>query len=138
MDETRLEEKLAFAFVEGWNITPTGNGFLLTSDWRWPNEEHIEIHVRAVGEREDLYLVSDGGDLFNFLFSHGIDLTRDSMALSRINDVVEMYESKFVDFQIARGANEEELARSVRLVLEAIKDASLILWHRFEAGKNLH
>lgn len=138
MDERDLEEKLAFALIEGWNIIPTGNGFLVSSDWRWPNEEHIEIHVRTVGERDDLYLVSDGGDLFNFLYSQGIDLIKDKVALSKINDIAEIYQSKFVDYQIARGANEEDLPRSVRLVLEAIKDASLVLWHRFEKGKNLH
>ena len=138
MDERNLEEKLAFALIEGWSITPTGNGFLVSSDWRWPNEEHIEIHVRTVGERDDLYLVSDGGDLFNFLYSQGIDLTKDKVALGKINDIAEIYESKFVDYQIAKGANEEDLPRSIRLVLEAVKDASLVLWHRFEKGKNLH
>ena len=138
MDDINLEEKLAMAFVEGWTVTSTGNGYLLASDWRWPNDERIEIHVRTVGEREDLYLVTDGGDLFNFLFSQGIDLTKDKAALTRISHAVESYEARFIDFQIAKGANEQDLARAVRLILEAIKDASLLLWHKFEKGSHLH
>lgn len=138
MDERNLEEKLALAFIEGWEVIPTGNGFLLSSDWRWPNAERIEIHVRTVGEREDLYLVSDGGDLFNFLYSRGIDLSKDKAALDKIGAAVENYQSKLIDYQIAKGANEEELPGAIRLVLEAIKDASLMLWHKFEKGSHLH
>jgi hypothetical protein len=138
MDDMSLEDKLALAFMEGWTVTPTGNGYLLASDWRWPNDERIEIHVRTVGEREDLYLVTDGGDLFNFLFSQGIDLTKDKASLSRISHAVESYEAKVIDFQIAKGANEQDLARAIRLILEAIKDASLLLWHKFEKGTHLH
>jgi len=133
-----LEEKLALVFIEGWDITPTGNGFLLSSDWRWPNAERIEIHVRTVGEREDLYLVTDGGELSNFLYSRGIDLSKDEFALNKIGAAVENYEAKFVDYQIAKGANEEELPRAIRSVLEAIKDASLILWDKFGKGSHLH
>jgi hypothetical protein len=138
MDDMSLEDKLALAFMEGWTVTPTGNGYLLASDWRWPNDERIEIHVRTVGEREDLYLVTDGGDLFNFLFSQGIDLTKDKASLNRISHAVESYEAKLIDFQIAKGANEQDLARAIRLILEAIKDASLLLWHKFEKGTHLH
>lgn len=138
MDESNLEEKLASVFIQGWDITSTGSGFLLTSDWRWPNAERIEIRIRTVGEREDLYLVGDGGDLFNFLFSQGIDLSKDKAALKKISDVIENYEAKLVDFQIAKGANEEELPHAIRLVLEAIKDASLMLWHKFEKRDDLH
>ncbi|MDY0041947.1 MAG: hypothetical protein RBS57_16665 [Desulforhabdus sp.] len=138
MNERNLGEKLAAAFIAGWDVTPTGNGYLLSSDWRWPNADRIEIHVRTVGEREDLYLVSDGGDLFSFLYSRGIDLSKDKLALGKIGAAVENYDAKLVDYQIAKGANEEELPRAIRLVLEAIKDASLILWDKFEKGSHLH
>jgi len=138
MDERDLEQKLALTFIDEWDIISTGNGFLVTTDWRWPNAERIEIHVRMVGDREDLYLVGDGGDLFNFLFSQGIDLSKDGPALKRISDVVENYEAKLVDFQIAKGASEEELPYAIRQVLEAIKDASLMLWHKFERRDHLH
>ena len=66
MDEKTLEQNLAETLVEGWDISSTGNGFLVASDWRWPNNERIEIYVRNVGEREDLFLVTDGGELFNY------------------------------------------------------------------------
>lgn len=133
-----LDERLALAFIEGWDIIPTGGGFLIRSDWCWPNRDRIEIHVRSVGDREDLFLVTDGGDLFSYLFSQGIDLTRDKAALKAISSVAANYETKFIDYQIARGANEEDLPRAIRLVLEAIKDASLILWHKLGKGEPLH
>mgnify|MGYP005855850359 CR=1 FL=1 len=138
MNMKDLDEKLAIAFIEGWDIIPTGGGFLLSSDWCWPNRDRIEIHVRSVGDREDLFLVTDGGDLFSYLFSQGVDLTRDKAALKTISRVVENYDTKFVDYQIARGANQEGLPRAIRLVLEAIKDASLILWHKLGKGEPLH
>lgn len=133
-----LEERLAIAFIEGWEIIATGDGLLINSDWCWPNRDRIEIHVRSVGEREDLFLVTDGGDLFNYLFSQGVDLTNDKIALKTISSAVENYDTKFVDYQIARGANREELPRAIRLVLEAVKDASLILWHKLGKGAPLH
>jgi len=133
-----LDEQLAIAFIKGWDIIPTGGGFLISSDWCWPNRDRIEIHVRTVGEREDLFLVTDGGDLFNYLFAQGVDLTKDKGALKTISNVVENYEAKFVDYQIAKGANEADLPRAIRLVLEAIKDTSLILWYKLEKQKQLH
>lgn len=138
MDERTLEQGIAEELIQGWNISPTGDGFLVITDWHWPNNEHIEIYVRAVGEREDLYIVTDGGELFNFLFSHGIDLRKDKQALQLVERVVDNHEGKFVDFQMVRGANDTDLARSVRLMLEAIKDAACLLWHRLETDATRH
>ena len=55
-----------------------------------------------------------------------------------IRNVVENYGAKFVDFQIARGAGEGDLPRAVRMLLEAIKDASLVLWHKLENAGPIH
>ena len=77
MDENEILEALAEDFFQGWDVTPTGGGFLVATDWVLPNNERIEIHVRRVGEREDLFIVTDGGELINYLFAEGVDLTRD-------------------------------------------------------------
>jgi len=63
MNEKILEQNLSEAFIRDWEIIPTGSGFLVVSDWLWPNHERIEIHARTVGEREDLFVVADGGEL---------------------------------------------------------------------------
>jgi len=138
MDDKTLEQNLAEVFVEGWDISSTGNGFLVATDWRWPNSDRIEVYVRNVGERADLFVVTDGGDLFNYLFSQGVDLTKDEQGMRIIRNVVENYGAKFVDFQIARGAGEGDLPRAIRMLLEAIKDASLVLWHKLEKASPLH
>ncbi len=130
MDETTLRQNIGKELIDGWNITATGNGFLVATDWHWPNQDRIEIFVRAVGEREDLFVVTDGGDLFNFLFSHGIDLARDGQAMKIFNSISRSNGAEFVDYQIIRGANPADLARAVRLVLEAIKDIAHLLWYK--------
>ena len=63
MDEIALEEQLAEGLIGGWEILSTGNGFLVITDWRWPGDEKIEVHARRVADRDDLYLVTDGGEL---------------------------------------------------------------------------
>jgi len=137
MDEKTLEQGLTEALIRDWDITSTGTGFLVESDWLWPNHERIEIHVRTVGEREDLFVVTDGGELFNFLFSQGIDLTRDEKGQKAVKNVLSHYGVELVDFQIVRGASEGDLAQAIRLLVEAVKDASFVLWHRLEAGSSL-
>lgn len=134
MNEKTLEQELTEALIRDWDITPTGGGFLVLTDWLWPNRERIEIHVRTVGEREDLFVVTDGGDLFNFLFSQGIDLTKDEKGLKAVRNVLSHYGVELVDFQIVKGASEGDLARAIRLLVEAVKDASFVLWHRLEPG----
>jgi hypothetical protein len=138
MDEKMIAENLAEEMVGDWTVTPTGSGFVVETNWQWPSRERIEIYVRAVGEREDLFIVSDGGELFNCLFSQGIDLTKDEPGMKVLHQVAENYESKFVDYQLVKGANEEEMPRAIRMILEAIKDASLILWHKVEKVAQLH
>jgi len=39
VDENVLEEKLAEELLEGWQVVPTGSGFLVTTAWRWPTGE---------------------------------------------------------------------------------------------------
>jgi hypothetical protein len=138
MDEKKLELSLAEELIKYWDIDPTGTGFMITTDWQWPNRERIEIYVRSVGEREDLYLVTDGGELYNFLFSHGIDLSKDTRAMKVLDGVFDNYGVRFVDYQIAKGANDEDLHQVIRVVLEAIKDSSFILRHKLEQTGDLH
>ncbi len=132
MDEAVLRDSLGDELIREWDVVETGGGFMVISDWKWPNSERIEVYVRTVGEREDLFLVSDGGDLFNFLFSQGIDLTSDAHAMKVFRSVARNYGADFVDYQIVKGANEGDLPRAVRMVVEAVKDASLILWYKFK------
>jgi len=140
MDETILKQRLQEAFIEDWEIMPTGGGFLIVTDWHWPNSERIEIHIRPVGEREDLYIVSDGGELFNLLFSQGVDLSKDERGMKILDGVTKNYGAKAVDCQIAKGAGLGDLHRAIRVVLEAIKDASFLLWYKLDddGGACLH
>lgn len=130
MDQKTLVENLAEELIGEWDIIPTGNGFLISTDWHWPNHERIEVHVRTVGEREDLYLVSDGGEVFNFLFAQGIDLTKDAQGMKVYNGVAQSYGAKIVDFQLAKGASDADLHKAIRAMTEAIKDVSFLLWHK--------
>lgn len=138
MDEKLLFENLAQELIREWEIIPTGDGFLVMTDWNLPNDERIEIHVRTVGEREDLYVVTDGGNLIGFLYTEGVTLDKDENASRIVNGVMKKYNAQLVDFQIAKGANDENLARSVRDILEAVKDASLLLWHKLNDRSSVH
>ena len=138
MDAKTLEKELSEELIEHWDITPTGNGYLIATDWQWPSHERIEIFVRTVGGRDDLFLVTDGGELFNFLFAQGIDLTRDEHGLKVIEGVADHYGMKLNDWQLTKGSNPEALARSIREVLEAVKDASLLLWYKLDQRGSLH
>lgn len=128
MDENEIMEALTEDFFRGWDVTPTGGGFLITTDWALPNNERIEIHVRRVGDREDLFIVTDGGELINYLFSHGVDLTQDRVARRTLDGIAKNRSIKVTEHQLVKGANEEELAGAVRVVLEAVKEASFSLW----------
>lgn len=130
MDEQTLTRNLAEELINGWDITPTGSGFLIVTDWHWPNHERIEVYVRTVGEREDLYLVSDGGEVFNFLFAQGIDLTKDPNGTKIFDGVAQSYGAKVVDYQMAKGASDSDLHQAIRMIVEAIKDVSFLLWHK--------
>ncbi len=133
MDENEILEALAGDFFQGWRVAPTGGGFLVTTDWVFPNNQFIEIHVRRVGEREDLFLVTDGGELINYLFSEGVDLARDREGQRIMDGIAENRAIKIADYQLVKGANEEEIAGAVRSVLEAVKEASFSLWHKIKS-----
>lgn len=139
MDEKQLWEGLGEEMLEGWEILPMNNGFTVMTDWHWPDGSRIEVYVRGVGDRGDLYLVTDGGELFNILFAQGVDLTRDSDALKSLSQTAENQGGKLVEYQIAKGAGRGDLPRSVRTVLEILKDCSFMMWHKFrEAGAIAH
>jgi hypothetical protein len=129
VDENVLEEKLVEELIAGWEIVPTGSGFLVTTAWRWPNDEMIEIFVRRVAERDDLYLVTDGGELFNFLFAKGLDLSQDARCMELLDSLAESAGARIVDYQIVRGTDNEDLPRSIRLVLEAVKEGAFLFWY---------
>jgi hypothetical protein len=129
VDENVLEEKLAEELIAGWEVVPTGSGFLVTTAWRWPNDEMIEIFVRRVAERDDLYLVTDGGELFNFLFARGMDLTEDARSMELLDSIAESAGARMIDYQIVKGANNEDLPRSIRLVAEAVKEGAFLFWY---------
>ena len=133
MDENEILEALTEDFFQGWDVTPTGGGFLITTDWVLPNNERIEIHVRRVGDREDLFIVTDGGELINYLFSQGVDITRDRDSKRTLNGIAENRSIKVTEHQLVKGANEEEIAGAVRVLLEAIKEASFSLWHKIKS-----
>lgn len=135
MDETVLEERLAEALIAEWEVLPTGNGFLVSTDWRWPGDEKIEIHIRRVAEREDLYLVTDGGELCNFLFAKGIDLRQDHRSMQVLQRIAAGTGAGIMDYQIVRGANGEDLAQSVRQVLEAIKEGAFVFYWQLDRGQ---
>jgi len=138
MNAKELEQLMEQAMTSEWEVTSTGTGFLIATDWRLPNNERIEIFVRTVGEREDLYLVTDGGEVFNFLFSHGTYLSKDARGMKTLNGVSERYQAKIVNYQITRGSGRADLARSIRLMLEAVKDASFLLWHKLAPDSSIH
>ena len=133
MDENEILEALAEDFYRGWNVTPTGGGFLIATDWVLPNNERIEIHVRRVGEREDLFIVTDGGELINYLFSEGIDLTRDPDNRRILDRIAQNRSIKVTEHQLVKGANEEEIAWAVRVLVETVKEASFSLWHKIKS-----
>ncbi|MCE5333652.1 MAG: DUF1828 domain-containing protein [Desulfobacteraceae bacterium] len=133
MDEREILEGLTEDFFKGWDVMPTGGGFLVISDWQLPNNERIEIHIRRVGEREDLFIVTDGGELINFLFSQGVDLSTDKESQKILNGIADNRSVKITEFQLVKGANEEELPRAIRELLEAVKEASFALWHRIRS-----
>ncbi len=130
MDETDLLEDLGAEFIKGWDVAPTGSGFMVITDWQWPNRDRIEVFVRKVGDREDLFLVSDGGEIFNVLFSHGIDLGKDTRSMDLFREVAKNHGAEFADYAIVKGANGKDVAGAVRMVLEAAKDISFLLWHK--------
>ncbi len=134
MDENEILEALAEDFFQGWDVSPTGGGFLIRTDWVFPDNERIEVHVRRVGEREDLFIVTDGGELVNFLFAEGIDVTRDRECGGILEAITQKRSLKIAEHQIVKGAKEEEIAGAVRVVLEAVKEASFALWHRIRSG----
>ena len=133
MDENEILEALTEDFFQGWDVTPTGGGFLITTDWVLPNNERIEIHVRRVGDREDLYIITDGGELINYLFSQGVDITLDRDSRRTLNGIAENRSIKVTEHQLVKGANEEEIAGAVRVLLEAVKEASFSLWHKIKS-----
>jgi hypothetical protein len=140
MDENEILEALAENFFQGWDVAPTGGGFLITTDWVFPNNETIEVHVRRVGDRDDLFIVTDGGELINFLFSEGIDATRDPECIGILEGIAQNRSLKIAEHQIVRGAKVEEIAGAVRVVLEAVKEASFSLWPRIKSkpGAPIH
>jgi len=133
MDENEILEALAGDFFQGWDVAATGGGFLITTDWVLPNNERIEIHVRRVGEREDLFIVTDGGELINYLFSEGVDILSDRGSRRILEGIAENRSLKVTEHQLVKGANEEEIAGAVRVVLEAVKEASFSLWHKIKS-----
>ena len=130
MDREELRENLAVEMVRDWEIVPTGNGFMVSTDWVLPNNERIDLYVRTVGDRDDLYVVTDGGELFNHMFADGYDLTADDHGRKVMDFIAENYGAEFAEYQLVKGANNDDLAKAVRMLLEAVKEASIVLWRR--------
>ena len=126
MDEIVLKERLAEVLIAPWEMVPTGHGFLVVTDWRWPGEEKIEVYVRKVAERDDLYLVTDGGELCSFLFAKGMDLRQDHRSMELLQRLAADSGAGIIDYQIVRGTGDEDLAHSIRRVLEAIKEGAFV------------
>jgi hypothetical protein len=136
IDEAELLEALGAELIDGWDVAPTGDGFLITTDWSWPNRERIEIFVRRVGEREDLFIVTDGGELFNLLFTHGFDPGSDHRSMDLFRKSAENHGAEVVEGRIVKGANAGGVAVAVREILEAVKDISFLLWHKITREQN--
>ncbi|HQN17618.1 MAG TPA: hypothetical protein PKV86_00700 [Syntrophobacteraceae bacterium] len=136
MDENVLLEELSEELIAGWELTPTGSGLLVTTSWRWPNGEKIEIYVRRVAERDDLYLVTDGGELASFLFAGGIDLRQDGRGMEMLHSITEKSSASIIDYQVVKGANNEDLAPSILLILEAVKEGAFLFWYRMSSKPN--
>lgn len=140
MEQSEILEQLAESFYQGWDVMSTGGGFLIVTDWTLPTGERIEIHIRRVGEREDLFLITDGGELINFLFSQEIDISKDQESRRRLEETTERHSIKISEFQLVKGAGESEIASAVRSMLEAVKEASFLLWHKIRSkpGDSVH
>lgn len=139
MDIGAIEQALAETMILGWEIVPTGGGVLITTNWRMPTKENIEIHVRSVGEREDLYLVTDGGELFSMMFLQGWNLSEDREEEALVTDIVEAHGVKLMDGQLLKAANDGDLGYAIRSILEAVKEASFLLWgKKARGGSSLH
>lgn len=138
MDEKKLWQGLLDEMVSGWEILPTGSGFVVASDWVWPTGDRIEVVVRKVGEREDLFLVSDGGELFNFFYAQGLDIAGNEELMSRLETVASRHGAKLVDFHMAKGASESELPRAIKTMLEAIKEGAFLFWLRRSSNGSVH
>lgn len=138
MEEKKLLEGLVEELVRGWEVLPTGNGFVVASDWVWPTGDRIEVVVRSVGEREDLFLVSDGGELFNFFFAQGLDISGHDESLRRIEEVAARHGAKLVDFHLAKGAGESDLPRAIRRMVECVKEGAFLFWMYRKTGDSLH
>lgn len=126
MDEQALLNSIGEEFIRGWQMIPMDTGVLVVTDWRWPNGDGIEIYVRGVAERRDLYVVTDGGGLCSFLFAGGINLQEDSDALASLQEMVTAAGLTLVDYQVVRGAGNEDLPRAIRLILEAVKEGAFM------------
>ena len=135
MEESEILDSLVGEFFAQWQVTATGGGFLITTDWILPNSERIEIHVRPVGDREDLFIVTDGGELVNFLYSEGVDLSKDDEGMRVLGGVAENHGAKMTEYQMVKGASPGEVAGAVRVLLEAVKEASFLLWTRIKRDK---
>lgn len=133
MDESVLAEKMVEELIADWQVIPTGSGFLVNTAWRWPDRETIEVHVRRVAERDDLFVVTDGGQLFSFLFARGLDLRQDERSMAILDGIAADAGAKLIDFQIVRGADDEDLAHGIRLVLEAVKEGAFVFWYRLSS-----
>ena len=106
---------------------------MVTTDWVLPNNERIEIHVRRVGDREDLFIVTDGGELINYLFSQEVDLTGDPESRRILDAIAQNRSIQISEHQLVKGANTEEIAGAIRVLLEAVKEASFSLWHKLKS-----
>jgi len=138
MDAERLRRELLEELVKGWEILPTGNGFVVASDWVWPTGDRIEVMVRNVGEREDLFLVSDGGELFNFFFAQGLDISSNEVSMRGIEEVAARHGAKLVDFHLAKGSGENDLSHAIRHMVECVKEGAFLFWLCRNTGGSIH
>ena len=60
-------------------------------------------------------------------------LTRDRDSRRILDGIAENRSIKVTEHQLVKGANEEEIAGAVRVLLEAVKEASFSLWHKIKS-----
>ena len=138
MKESDLMERMAVESIRGWNVISTGAGYLVETDWQWPNRERIEIFIGAVGERKDLFIVSDGGEIFNFFFSYGMDLSKNRSGMRAVEEIVTHYGAHVAEYRIVKGAGPDDLSAAIRAILEALKEISFSLFHLVQSSDSPH
>ena len=117
-----INDILRQSFFDGWvcnKIDRSLETYLLGTTFLYPNSDCIDLIVEV---RNNDFIITDNGDLYLFLLSHGFELNE--VRTFNLNAIAERFGVNYIDHEFITEAESYNFSLKVNLLAQAIQEAA--------------